>query len=59
MALLEVLDQVYETILSEEVRHTLAPQAHRFVEVHIQIPKYNRVPEALQVLLKVRQLLQH
>ena len=36
----------------------LAPQAPRFVKVHVQIPKDNRVHEALQGLLVVGQVLQ-
>ena len=57
-ALAEVADQVYETILREEVRHSLAQQAPRFAEVHVQVPEDNGFPEALQGLLQVRQVLQ-
>ena len=57
-ALSEVPDQVYETVLCEEVRHALAMQDPRFIEVHVQTPKVNGAPEALQGLLKVRQVLQ-
>ena len=55
----EVSDQVYETVLREEVRHVLDPRSPRFIEVHVQIPKDNGFPEALQVHLKFIQLLQH
>ena len=52
-------DQVYETVLRKEVRHSLAPRYPRFVEVHAQFPGDNGVPEALKGLLQVRQVLQH
>ena len=54
----EVADQVYDTILQKEVRHLLDSQDPRSVEVHIQAPKDNGVPEALQGILQVRQVLQ-
>ena len=54
-----MLDQVYYTLLREEVRHTLAPQDPCFVEVHVQVPRDNGVPEVLQGFLKVRQMFQH
>ena len=54
MAISEVPDQVYETVLYEEDRHALASQDLRFTKVHIQIPKKNEAPEELQGLLKVR-----
>ena len=38
----EVSDQVYVTVLCKEVRHSLAPQAPCFFELHIQVPE--RVP---------------
>ena len=57
-ALAEVADQVYDTVLRKEVRHLLAPQDPLFVEVHVQVPKENGVPEALQGLLQVRQAIQ-
>ena len=52
-ALAEVLDQVYETLLSEEVFHSLAPQDTRFFKV----PEDNGFPEAFQVFLQVRQVI--
>ena len=54
----EVASQVYTTVLHEKVRHLLDPQAPCFVEIHVQVPKDNGVPEALQGLLQVSQLLQ-
>ena len=54
----EVADQVYETVLREEVRHLLAPRDPRFVEVHVQVSKDNGFPESLQGLLQVGQVLQ-
>ena len=56
--LAEVVDQVYETVLHEEVHHLLAPWAPRFVEVHVQVVEDNGVHEVLQGLLQVRQMLQ-
>ena len=47
-ALAEVSDQVYETVLHDKVRQSLVLQAPCLVEVHIQPPKENGVPEALQ-----------
>ena len=35
-ALVEVADQVYEAVLHEEVRHSLAPQAPCFCELSVQ-----------------------
>ena len=58
MALAEVDNQVYETALHEELLHSLAPQAPLFFEFHIQVPEDNGVPEALQVLFQVEQVLQ-
>ena len=58
-ALTEVADQVYETVLCKEVRHTLDPRDPYFVEVHVHSPKYNGVPEEMHGLLQVRQVLQH
>ena len=58
MALVEVAYQVYETVLREEICHALDPRDTRFFKVHVQVPKYNGVPEALQGLLQVRQVLQ-
>ena len=57
-ALSEVADQVYDTILREEVCHPLAPQDPCFVEFHVQVPEDNGVPEALQGLLQARKVLQ-
>ena len=57
--LVEVADQVYETVLREEVRHLLDPWDPRFVKVHVQFPDDNGVPEALKGLLQIRQVLQH
>ena len=57
-ALAEVADQVYETVLRKEVLHLLARQAPRFIEVHVQVPEENGVPDALQGLLQVRQAIQ-
>ena len=57
-ALVEVTDQVYENVLCEEFCHSLALRAPFFVKVHIQVPENNGVPEALQGLLQVRQVLQ-
>ena len=56
--MLEVLDQVYETVRRDEVLHALAPQAPCFVEVNIQILKDDGFHEALQGLLKVSQVFQ-
>ena len=57
-ALAELADQVYDTVLYEEVCHSLAPRAPRFVEVHVQFPEENGSPEALQGLIQVRQVIQ-
>ena len=54
----EVANQVYKTVLREKVRHSLAPRAPRFSEVHVQVSKENGVPESLQGLLQVGQVLQ-
>ena len=56
-ALAEVSDQVYETVLRKEVHHSLDLQAHRLVEVHVQVPKDYGVLETFQGLLQVRQVL--
>ena len=58
MALSEVADHVYDTVLCKEVRHSLDPRAPCFVEVHVQVLENYGVPEELQVLLQVRQVLQ-
>ena len=58
MVLGEVAYQVYYTVLCEEVCHSLDPWAPRFVEVHVQVSKYNGVLESLQGLLQVGQVLQ-
>ena len=58
-ALSEVSYQVYETVLCKEVQHALAPRYPCFSKFQVQIPKDTVVPEALQVLLKVRQVFQH
>ena len=34
---MEVADQVYETVLHEEVYHSLAPRDPFFFEVHVQV----------------------
>ena len=39
MALAEVADQVYDTVIREEVRHLLNLQAPHFFEVHVQLPE--------------------
>ena len=52
VALAEVSDRVYETVLHDKVPQSLVLQAPRLVEVHIQAPKYNGVPEALQQQLR-------
>ena len=52
----EVADQVYETVLREEVRHYLALRAPRLVKVHVQITKYDGALETFQVLLQVRKV---
>ena len=57
-ALSELSDQVYETVLYEEVQHALDPQDPHFVKVHVQVPKDNGVHESLQGFLKVRQVFQ-
>ena len=51
IALVEVVDQVYETVLRKEVRHLLAPRDPRVVKVDVQVPDDNGVPEALRGLL--------
>ena len=53
-ALVEVADQVYETVLHKEDCHLLVMQAPRFAKVHVQVPEDIGVPEALQGLLQVR-----
>ena len=50
-ALAEVADQVYETVLHEEVYHLLVPRNPHQVEVHVQDPKDDGVLETFQVLL--------
>ena len=45
-ALAKVADQVYETVLREYVRHSLAPQSPCLVEFHIKVLKDNGVLEA-------------
>ena len=57
MALAEVADQVYETLLRKEVYHLLSPQDPRFVEVHVQVSEDNEVHEFLQDLLQIKQVL--
>ena len=47
MALAELVDQIYETVLLKEVRQSLAPWAPCFVEVHVQLSEENGVPESL------------
>ena len=51
-------DQVYETVLRKEVCQSLAPQASRFIKVHVQVPEDNVLPEALQGFLQVIQVIQ-
>ena len=58
-ALVEVADQVYETVLREEVRHLLDPQAPFLVKVHVQVPNGNGVLETFEGLLQVWQVLEH
>ena len=55
-ALAEVADQVYETVLHKEIRHSLAPLAPCLVEVHVQFPKDNGVLKTFHDLLQVRQV---
>ena len=50
-------DQVYETVLRKEVRHSLAPQTTCLFKVRVQFPKDNGVLETFQGLLQVRQVL--
>ena len=57
MSLAEVADLVYDTVLQDEVRPLLALWDPCLVEVHVQVPKDNGVPEALQYLLQVRQVI--
>ena len=54
MALAEVADQVYETVLRKEIRHLLSPRAPCLVEVHVQVPKDDGFLEKFQGLLQVR-----
>ena len=58
-ALAEVADQVYETVLRKEVRHSLAPQDPRLFKVHVHVPKYDGFLETFQGLLQVRQVIEH
>ena len=58
IALAEVADHFYETILREEVRHSLDTRAHRFVKFHMQATKDNGFPEEMQGILQVSQVLQ-
>ena len=58
-ALEEMVDQVYETVLHEEVHQLLYLWDIRLVEVHIQVPKDDGVLEKFQGLLQVRQVLDH
>ena len=55
--LAEVADQVYETVLHEEVLHLLDTRYPCFFEVHVQVPEDNGVSEVLQGLLQVRHVL--
>ena len=57
MALAEVAYQVYETVPWEKVCYLLDLWDPHFFEVHVQVPEENGVPEALQGLLQVRQVL--
>ena len=54
MALAEVSDQVYESVLHKEVRHFQAPPTPCLVEVHVQVSKENGVLEKFKGLLQVR-----
>ena len=47
MALTEVADQVYDTVLHKEVCHSLDPRSPCFVKVQVQALMYNGVPEDL------------
>ena len=53
-----MLDQVYNTVLPEEVGHALDQRSPCFIKVHVQILNNNGLPEALQGLRKVRQVIQ-
>ena len=55
-ALAKLADQVYETVLSEEVYHLLSLQVPRLVEVYVQFPKDDGVLETFQDLLQVRKV---
>ena len=57
MALAEVAEQVYETVLREEVRHLLALRAPPLVKFHVKLPKDDCVIETFQSLLQVRKVL--
>ena len=59
MALAEVVEQVYKTVLHEEVCHLLITRAPRLVEVHVNFPKYDGDLEMFQGLLQVWQVLEH
>ena len=54
--LAEVADQVYETVIHNYFRHSLAPQAPGLFKVHIKVPKDNGVLETFQGLLQVWQV---
>ena len=58
-ALEEVANHIYDIVVSEEFCYSLAPQAPRFVDVHVQVPKDNGVSDALQGLPQVSHVLQH
>ena len=58
IALAEVAEQFYETVLSKEVRHSFALRDPYFFEVQFQSHKENGVPEALYGLLQVSQMIQ-
>ena len=57
-ALAEVVDQVYEIVLYEEVRHSLDLRDPLLVKVQFQFPKYNGVLEKFQGLLQARQVIE-
>ena len=51
-------DQVYDIVLREEVRHSLALWDLRLIKVRVQVPKDDEVLETIQGLLQVRQVLE-
>ena len=51
-------DQIYETVLHKEVRHSLSPWDPCLFEVHVQVPKDGGFFEMFQGLLQVQQVLE-